>query len=463
MAKNNGGTNMRYGIDGGYYSDQDNPGGVNNDGVYSTETIPGSAGKFTLPSSFMLHASGSQTMSFYFQDVLDGSCHIFVTMDIELMPIAIQQWQASVWNALYNAAQTAFYANQQQINAEIQTLQNQIANVDTLTLRREENDELMKGVLRWILGDSFEFMPTKVIDLFKASDLSSDPTDTRFNNLRYGVDFTGNDLGPPTLDWSLIKQYEAKVNFINQAIEWENVIYFLYSYFWDVPLSWDFIRQIQHPDKTRQAFLRSGAARVVLTVRKGWEIAWTYFTLFDAITLPAALPDHPYLTIAQQIQAYAETNYPGIPPANPNGGGLVDADTPQTGTTCAKKIVPGLTATSPVTIEVADNSKFVPGATAIIDTWEAGIGPDGKGPTGLVGIGIQETQTITAVSAVTVSPPTITVQGLKYEHDVTNGPFPIVQASAKGTLIGEWFEYTPTSGTDIAVTRNLTSNLATIA
>ena len=70
---------------------------------------------------------------------------------------------------------------------------------------------------------------------------------------------------------------QARVNFINQAIDWDNVLYFLYSYFWDIPTSWDFIRQIQHPDSTRQAFLRAGSARVVLTVRKGWETAWTYF------------------------------------------------------------------------------------------------------------------------------------------------------------------------------------------
>lgn len=57
-------------------------------------------------------------------------------------------------------------------------------------------------------------------------------------------------------------------------------------------------------------------------------------------------------------------------------------------------------------------------------------------------------QTITAVDT---NANTITVQGLLYAHSATNGPFPVVQASAKGLLIGEWYEYTPTSGTDIAV------------
>ena len=61
-------------------------------------------------------------------------------------------------------------------------------------------------------------------------------------------------------------------------------------------------------------------------------------------------------------------------------------------------------------------------------------------------------QTITAVDT---NANTITVQGLLYAHSATNGPFPVVQASAKGLLIGEWYEYTPTSGTDIAVSNSL--------
>jgi hypothetical protein len=75
-----------------------------------------------------------------------------------------------------------------------------------------------------------------------------------------------------------VKLYGDMVRFLNQAIEWENVITFLYSYFWDLPESWDFIRQIRHEDRTRQAFLRAGSARVVLTIRKGWEEAWVTST-----------------------------------------------------------------------------------------------------------------------------------------------------------------------------------------
>jgi hypothetical protein len=355
-----------------------------------------------------------------------------------LTPQALQDWQNQAWTALYNAAQTAFYTQQQSISAQVQALQDKINNVDTLTLRREENDEIMKCVLRWLLGPSFEFMPQEVVDLFGG-------------DLQYGVNFTGNDLmrvlhipvGQTTIDiplpfsptdWTTMFQYQEMVKFINEAIEWENVLYFLYSYYWDVPQSWDFIRQIQHPDSTRQAFLRSGSARVVLTVRKGWETAWVSFVENGGFG-QTLIPNHPYMTIAQEIQDYDNTYYPGIPPANPNSStaGLTDSAV----TASSTKVGPSAT---PISITVNSSTGFAVGAQVLIDT---------------VASGLQEAKKITAVPDLTH----VVVESLQKQHNGTVTEFPVVQPGEKGVLIGEWFEYTPTSGTDIAVT----SNLATIA
>ena len=167
----------------------------------------------------------------------------------------------------------------------------------------------MKTVLRWLLGPFEVFMPAQVSqELFQGQPGA---------DLDYGIDFTGSNTTLTTFAWTTVENYEAIVNFINQAVDWDNIIYFLYSYFWDVPESWDFIRQIQHPDSTRQAFLRAGSARVILTVRKGWELAWAYFVAYGSTVLPEDLPSHPYLTIAQQIADYDSTNYPASPPPIP--------------------------------------------------------------------------------------------------------------------------------------------------
>ena len=323
------------------------------------------------PNSFMYHAEGAQTVTFYFRNTNPASVSLLITQNPT--DAAMTQWQSQVWSALYNAAQATYYAQQQAITAQISALQATLNGVDTLTLRREENDEIMKCVLRWLLGSGFEFMPQEVLDAFTLAGA----------DLQYGVAFTGNSSGfnfdqpgapeisipmPPTF-WTILGNHEEVVSFINQAIDWDSTLYYLYSYFWDVPPSWDFIRQIQHPDATRQAFLRAGSARVVLCVRQGWETAWTNFVEFWSTSLEGGLPVHPYLTIAQQIESYDSTNYPGIPAADPSAGPY-DDNTPQVSTTSDATLP---STQSNYEIPVADNTGFVVGATAIIDSWASGV------------------------------------------------------------------------------------------
>ena len=53
----------------------------------------------------------------------------------------------------------------------------------------------------------------------------------------------------------------------------------------------------------------------MLTIRPGFEPSFTSLVESGAFnTLPGP---HPYVTIAQEIQDFANTNYPGFPPANP--------------------------------------------------------------------------------------------------------------------------------------------------
>jgi hypothetical protein len=274
----------------------------------------GTAGGFhdmTAENGFMAGLTGQQEINYFVQNFGAGS--VIFTIELALLPSTHDAWVAQVWTALRDAAQNQFYANQQALNSEINAIETELEGVDTLTLRREENDEIMRGVLKWLLGPTFDFMPDDIVQLFVASKA----------DISHGVAFVDNNLTLSADQWSATFRYEEMVKFISEAIEWENVLYFLNSYFWDVPAAWDFIRQIRHPDATRQAFLRGGSARVVLTVRKGFEEAWMSFVEnghFSAL-LP---PDHPYMSVAQQIKAFDETNYPGIPPANPDHPGDVN-------------------------------------------------------------------------------------------------------------------------------------------
>jgi hypothetical protein len=380
---------------------------------------------------FLFHAQGMQKVMFLANDATAAAVQLTVAI-APTEPTALVQWQSNVWSALYNAAQTQYYAKQQDIAAQIAQLEDQLNNVDTLTLRREESEEIMKGVLRFLLGYGFDFMPQSVMDAIQQSGA----------DVNHGVGFTGNSLGLDESQLALVRQDEGRVRFINQAIEWENVVSFLYSYFWDVPNSWDFIRQIKHPDSLRQAFLRAGSARVVLTIRRGWEEPWTHFVQ----TLdPNDTADSPYLTIAKEIAAYDDRNYPGIPPANPGQSAVRLEEAIYTTSKTALN-----TPQTNIEIEVASSKGLLVGAHVVIDSGVAEHYPQDNS-------GRQERTTITAIRSTDTTH--ITLAQIQYPHGIDEQPYAIVQPGEKGVLIAEWFEYTPTSGTDIAVT----SKLATIA
>jgi hypothetical protein len=161
----------------------------------------------------------------------------------------------------------------------------------------------MKGVLRWLLGPQFYLVPFNIATLFGQDTSDHDVQDV---------------LDPNRLtdaEWLNVMEHGEFIKYIHNAIEWESVLYFTYPYFWDDNKLWQFKKFLYHPDPTHRTFLRAGAARVVLTIRPGFEPSFTSLVETGAFNgLPGP---HPYVTIAQEIQDFANTNYPGFPPANP--------------------------------------------------------------------------------------------------------------------------------------------------
>ncbi len=382
--------------------------------------------------NYLAGQRGAQSITMYFDDVTTATLEFRVAT--KLTGDADDKWRADVWNALFEAAQTRYFAQQQDIAGQIAALEDQLGRVDTLTLRREESDEIMKGVIRFIADETYQYMSDDVVAAFRAAGVDGSGA----SQARYGIGFAANKLaGLLTHEqYAAAQRHERVVRFVNQAIEWENVVSLLYSYFWDTPDSWDFVRQIQHPDAARQAFLRAGSARVVLTVRKGFEEAWlgfaeSGFTDFDHV--PAA----EYLSIAREIAAYDNRNYPGIPPADPDRSSVRLQDSVYAA--CSVSVPASAV---PVTIKVDSTARFVVGQPVVIDS------ADKRNAAGKV---VQEAQRLVAI----VDSTRLTVAKLDFAHDGTVTPFAVLQPGTKGALIAEWGEYTPTSGTDIAVSSNL--------
>lgn len=327
-----------------------------------------------------------------------------------LTPAAFDAWRQRAWGTLREAAQARYEQNRTMLKDRLAHLQEELSAQDALSLRKIEREEVMKHVLRWLFGPSFTFVPPGL------------PPDL------YGPNGAVLDA---TL-WGLVLAHGEVIKFLHQAIEWENMLFFLYPYFWSHTARWEFKKYLDHPDFLHRVFLKSGSARVVLTIRPGFERDFVSF--LETGTLDGLPETHPYMTIATEMQAYANTNYPGIRSAN-----TVDNARPLL---------------TPLQQKTWDQMQ------GIIGLLERFKQDNGAYPT--------TAQGLAALAPLGTVPPA-DPWGRAYQYRSPGGytDFELFSSGADGqpggegedaditswaeaSLIGQWYEYTPTSALDIA-------------
>lgn len=246
----------------------------------SAWTWQGETPTFTLQDvADFIAKSGS--LSLVYETKLLSAAYVEVRAELRLRPEAFDRWRMKAWTSIRDAAQARYYETRQLLKERLERLTENLGAQDALSLRKFERDEIMKGVLRWLLGPSFQFNPLAV-----------------------GPDLYTQD-GSVVSDavWTRVSAFGEMIKFLHQAIEWENVLYFLYPYFWSHRSRWDFKKYLEHPDPLHRAFLKAGSARVVLTVRPGFERDFAEFVENGGT---GTLPDtHPYMRIAEEIEEYA--------------------------------------------------------------------------------------------------------------------------------------------------------------
>lgn len=169
-------------------------------------------------------------------------------------------------------------------------------------MRRLEREELLRLIIQWLVGPDNPVLSTPVVEA----------TIKRI--------LVNESMAKPTFDgmahneWFQSLEFGQFVKFVHEAIEWENLLYFFYPYFWGSQEAASDKLLFEHPDPEHERFLRAGYARVVITVRPGFEKAFTNFVETGSLT-PNFVST--YVPIAEEIANFAKTNYAGIPPANP--------------------------------------------------------------------------------------------------------------------------------------------------
>jgi hypothetical protein len=90
--------------------------------------------------------------------------------------------------------------------------------------------------------------------------------------------YSGNGVGglQPILS-AQSDRYAALAKFMEQAFEWELMGYQFYPFYWAGKESWQSLYQADVSDPLFRSFLQAGMARVVVTVRPGFEEAVLYY------------------------------------------------------------------------------------------------------------------------------------------------------------------------------------------
>ncbi len=328
---------------------------------------------------------------------------------------AYDAWKQRVWGALREAAQARYELNRTMLRDRLAQLQQELGAQDPLTLRKLEREEVMKHVLRWLFGPTFTFVPPGL------------PPDL------YGP--SGSILNDDV--WAKVSAQGEMIKFLHQAIEWENMLFFLYPYFWSHTSRWELKKYLDHPDFLHKTFLKAGSARVVLTIRPGFE---TDFVSFLETGTLNPLPDtHPYMTIAQEMQAFAQTNYPGIRAANP-----------------VENARPLLT---PLQQKAWNEMQLIIGLLERYKAINTAYPTTTQGLAALAPLGTVPAADPWGKAYQYRSPGTLTDFELEsHGSDKAGdgqGEAADIESWAETSLIGRWYEYTPTSAIDIAFNETL--------
>ncbi|MGZ8915770.1 MAG: type II secretion system protein GspG [Candidatus Binatia bacterium] len=358
-----------------------------------------------------------------------------INLTYQLSKDVLDKWQFAAWTQLRAAAEARHREEQERLQEERDQLWRLLNGKDTLSLRRLEREELVRLVMKWLLGPTYPLISTSTVEMTLGQLLTNEETFQRSNKTP----------DSPTFSYVREKMWQEAllfgdfVKFIHQAVEWENLLYFLYPYFWGSETIGRDKLLFEHNDTEHERFLRAGYARIVLPVRPGFEQSFT--KLMEEGTLQG-VSTQPYITIAEEIANFARTNYSGIPPANPEQHARPLLYPEQRATwdimQDVMKLIDEFKAKNghyPVKLDELDETDL---KTKKISVDASGLPVDAWG-----------------------NPFVYKMPGLGADYDLISlganneeggeGLNADISSAAGASLVATWFDYTPTSGIDIEV------------
>lgn len=205
---------------------------------------------------------------------------------------ALDEWKLKTHAAILQAYQKMLRDYEEKLAAlEIQAAQ-QIEGRNPLENERLIRSELKKGTISVFTAQHY--------DMFGA------------------INFSSQGYPQPNL---LEAAAEGKyIRFFEQAFEWEQMMFFFYPYFWGRKSNWVNRSLLQDTNPMFAEFVKAGAARVVVSVRPGFEHAVAHFLntgeTWDGGDLPP-ITSPLYVSIIEEIRERDKAPGNEVPQGDP--------------------------------------------------------------------------------------------------------------------------------------------------
>jgi len=238
-------------------------------------------------SNYLLYPDASETLNSFEKNIPVSvnfisyfSGNINVTVKLQRTDAAYQQWQIETFNAIIKA----YEAKLEEYNAKIReskAVQLEKVRTNPLFYRQIENMVLRKNCIEYLVSHT---------KLGEKNLISG----TKLNEIQVNYEDVALD------------EYAAKVKFLEQAFEWDLMSYNFYPFYWAYKEKWLQLYNVDESDDAIfRAFLQSGMARVILTIRPGFEEAVNWFMATGQVWNGGQVPtmdDELFISIVDELR-----------------------------------------------------------------------------------------------------------------------------------------------------------------
>jgi hypothetical protein len=192
---------------------------------------------------------------------------------------AYDAWKLDTYQKIMNAYASLKAAYDRQVSQAQAAIRLEAPNLSSEAKRVIERTELQKSCLTLFAGEDFRE--------YNAMQLTS-------------------PRGYPEFSLSEAQAEGSRVQFFQQAFEWDQMTYLFYPYFWGRKKNWVDRLKLDDVDPVFAGFLKAGYARVVVPVRPAYDDAVLFFLSSDGVIWNGGeapvLEDELYVSIVDELK-----------------------------------------------------------------------------------------------------------------------------------------------------------------